>query len=44
MSRRGQEDGRGAEQHFAGAEDRIARARNGEDRADTPDQITRMSG
>lgn len=37
MSRRRQENGRGAEQDFAGAENGITRGRNGEDWTNAPD-------
>jgi integrase len=44
MTWRGDKDGRGAEQYPAGSENGIARARDGEDRTDTPDERTRMRG
>lgn len=37
MTWRAYKDGCGAEQHPAGSENRITRARNGEDRTDAPD-------
>ena len=42
MSRRHQEDGRRAEQDFAGSENRITRGRSGEDRTNAPDQLARV--
>jgi hypothetical protein len=42
MSRRRQEDGRGTEQDLASPENRIARGRSGEDRANAPDQLPRV--
>ena len=42
MSRRHQEDGRRAEQDFPGSENRITGRGNGEDRANAPDQLTRV--
>ena len=44
MSRCYQEDGRGAQQEFAGPEDRIVGGGNGKDGANAPDELARVRG